>query len=299
MNAFRAVCRRLLWACLKDIHPDWECSDIDRWFYRLFFQFKVSTPFKAIDFLEVNEEVCRAIADRLKMPLMSEFTVVEREIGNDGWKNMNLNIYRANGFVWLLDPDTHHSKSLIEYHCFRPRVIDSLFLLDVLFPPGQCEEPFELIDVNPTLERMLESYVDEDFKLKDSLGARSPWKSWSPTLVVSGRLVVRHKIDGLRPGASCYLHNVRLVEPFEAFRLVGWCESMWLPFEKEVTVRDMGVMLNIAGNAFSAFHYLPWICGMHSTWGRFMHAPPQKPAEDMGRPLITVADSESEGESEE
>ena len=199
----------MLWAFLKDVHPDWECSDIDRWFYRLFCQFKVSTPFKSTDFLEVNEDVRRAIADRLKMPLMSELTVVERETGKDGWENMNLNIDRANGFAWLLDLDTHHSKSLIEYQCFRQREIDSLFLLDVLFPPGQCEEPFELIDVNPTLERILESYVDEDFKLKDDLGARTPWKSWSPTLVGSGRLVVRQKFHSYQPkrqlGGRCAL----------------------------------------------------------------------------------------------
>ena len=28
-------------------------------------------------------------------------------------------------------------------------------------------------------------------------------------------------------------------------------------------------MRSCAGNAFAAFHYLPWVCALYSTWGKF------------------------------
>ena len=39
----------------------------------------------------------------------------------------------------------------------KATVDDFIGVFDNFIPPGQCEEPFELIDVNPTLERILES----------------------------------------------------------------------------------------------------------------------------------------------
>ena len=74
---------------------------------------------------------------------------------------------------------------------------------------------------------------------------------------------------------------------------------MWVSYQgHDITTKDMGLFLNMAGNAFPCFHYLPWMASMLSTWGLYLSVPPpsphasavvQPPAIDQDRRLSTVA----------
>ena len=147
--------------------------------------------------------------------------------------------------------------------------LEVLFLLDILFPPRADRDEVEIVDINPAIERTLDGYLDVgDWALKADLAGRSPWRAESGTLVGSGKFVVRHRFQG-QQHISPKPWVIRMVETFEAFRMIGWDTGDWVIISgKDVGSRQMHMYLNLAGNAFTAFHYLPFVCSMLSTFRR-------------------------------
>ena len=90
-----------------------------------------------------------------------------------------------------------------------------------------------------------------------------------PTLVGSGRLVVRRtkRSEGIR--------EVRLVEPFELMRMIGWCGDCWQPLSNKFLasgIEALELVSNLAGNAYSLFHVGPVQLASLATLGKFCQA---------------------------
>ena len=138
-------------------------------------------------------------------------------------KKRSLCISRANKYEWPVDFERHDTPSLIEVFPLRPREMDTAWILDTMFPPpsNPCILEPEVVDVNPELSRILESCLDENDELRTDLNGRSPWRTKVPTLVGSGRFMVRHVDPTIPAHATCKRFVVRLLEPFECFRLIG------------------------------------------------------------------------------
>ena len=64
--------------------------------------------------------------------------------------------------------------------------------------------------------------------------------------------------------------EVRLLESFETFRLMGWGDEEWQPggdlFQDHV---GNELLMNMSGNAFSQFHLGPWMLASLATYGKF------------------------------
>ena len=128
----------------------------------------------------------------------------------------------------------------------------------------------EFIDVNPALSRILKSHVDDDSHAPNRLS--SPWRKSLPTLTGSCKVVVRW----LSPDGIIQL---RALEGWEYFRLIGWDDSMWWvsrqPRAEERPDDYADLVRNMAGNAYSFFHYAPWMLATIATyrkfWNNFCH----------------------------
>ena len=85
-------------------------------------------------------------------------------------------------------------------------------------------------------------------------------------------MVVRHRMALHQQQAVPKVFCVRLVEAFEAMRIIGYSDSLLgrtsdLQFSR---VEDLFCLTNVAGNRCSMFHYLPWHCALLSVYGRYM-----------------------------
>ena len=66
------------------------------------------------------------------------------------------------------------------------------------------------------------------------------------------------------------------MESFESMRLIGWDDDLWRvdrmkPID-QVTHEDVDLLDNMAGNAFSLWHYRPWVIATLATLGKFAQA---------------------------
>ena len=51
----------------------------------------------------------------------------------------------------------------------------------------------------------------------------------------------------------------------------GWSDTFWrTDVENASDVDELELLVNMAGNAYSAFHWIPWTCALLSVYGRFM-----------------------------
>ena len=140
-----------------------------------------------------------------------------------------------------------------------------MYFIDQTFEPqavvGFC-------GVSATLQRMMSNSIDA---AGDLIDWRMPWKASAPTQVASGTMVCRYLADGreaerIKP----HTHGVRLLEPFESMRVIGWDDSFW-DEGCDYTNADLDSLLllcNMACNAHCRFHYLPWTCAVIGTHGR-------------------------------
>eukprot|EP00969_Alexandrium_andersonii_P062798 2765357-Alexandrium_andersonii.AAC.1 len=94
--------------------------------------------------------------------------------------------------------------------------------------------------------------------------SKSPWRPRPPTLVGSMKLIVRHEaLGGL---------VVRVVEPHELLRLIGWDTKLVRPMRGAALTDYQLVELvsNMCGNAWSAFQYAAVAMAMTACAGKFM-----------------------------
>ena len=112
------------------------------------------------------------------------------------------------------------------------RAAELLFYLHQVFGPAELEEP-EFCDVNPTLARCTQN--------------GSPWKVVCPTLTGASQMCARYKV-----GATTV---VRPLSGRECMCLIGWHPST---FSMSASMDDV-LLRNFAGNAFSAFQFVPML----------------------------------------
>ena len=123
----------------------------------------------------------------------------------------------------------------------------------------------EFLDINPVLTRVVGSHLA--FEPRNT----SPWRLTPPTLTGSSKIAVRFKKQDLGFPSSTWF--VRILEAFEYMRLQGWGDEQWNAYDIDETtpkgVYFLELIANMAGNAFSVFHYGPVVQALLATFGKF------------------------------
>ena len=139
------------------------------------------------------------------------------------------------------------------------------------------EGEIDFVDINKSLSWLSKSLTLGPVLDPDS----SPWKNTCPTLVGSGKIVLRY-CDPLRvvAGGGLAGYQVRALESFEYMRLIGWGDEEWVTQDGDAGWRrritdsedehDFSELLaNLAGNAYSVFHFGPLQMALLATYGKF------------------------------
>ena len=204
------------------------------------------------------------------------------------WKLDHLNACNRFKFAWPFDPDTFDSYSKIDFSNMLPRETELSCLIDKLFKPMS---DLEFADINMCYKWTMAPCEDENGDLKP--GA-TPWKSQAPCQVGSGKLICRYRLDGDESVEHHpYEFAVRVLEPFEQLRMIGWADEFYChPAHVIWSLEDLELLVNLAGNAFTVFHWFPVYCSTLATWGKFLQDDPdqQLPAE-VGDEQAEVYDS--------
>ncbi len=83
----------------------------------------------------------------------------------------------------------------------------------------------------------------------------------------NGRIIVRYRQEiGIK---------IRLLEAFECMRLIGWDDTCWLcPPSSNPTDETLELLEDMAGNAYTIWHYVPWMLALLATFGKFSTSMP-------------------------
>ena len=218
-------------------------------------------------------------------------------------------IFTASNFDWPVDWSSGSNEEDVPPDGMYPRERESLLFLHRRF--AFClENEAEFVEINSSLPRLLQGCVEQDSEYKKF--KRSPWRTTPGTLIGSGKVAVRYAA----PAGSKPAVVVRLLEPIEYLRCIGWdesfCESQFfnlrtLPsvdITPPFTLASYSDLIgNMAGNAWSAYSYAAVRTALIATSGRY--SPTEPPVEvddeevdmDMGAPAPS-ADPAAEESSE-
>ena len=277
---------RAYWIALRHLVGD--DKKIQHFFHRLIVGFRISPKFPIEEFITVSDEERASEARALKLPLHAKFgprpTVRQNSVLK--WKLQHKLFSEANGIQWPLKTVLRLGFSAAGLF---PRELEVAILLDTLWPP---QSAFEFVDVNPVLPRIVEHCVS-DMSTMQILEGKTPWNPEPSTLVGSTKMLCRIKVDDDRGSV------VRILEAFEYFRLQGWSDELWcterMPPAEELCVEDLELYPNMAGNAYSAFHFIPMLLAGMATYGRFAVLEEKEPM----TPMTPVATTDEEDESVE
>ena len=154
------------------------------------------------------------------------------------WQDEHCAAFREAGLLWPMcaeervvqvDGGNLHKLYLTE------RAAELLFYLHQVFPfeqTAEVDEP-QFCDVNPTLARSTQN--------------GSPWKVICPTLTGASQMCVRYKESSKVV--------VRPLSGRECMALIGWDVTAF----KSTCIMDDVLLRNFAGNAFSAFQFVPML----------------------------------------
>ena len=71
-------------------------------------------------------------------------------------------------------------------------------------------------------------------------------------------------------------------------RCIGWDDRYWkVPRAEKMTLEEMELWVNIAGNSYCIWHFLPWYLSLLGTYGKYLND--NDPAE-----MVEVSDQESD-----
>lgn len=151
------------------------------------------------------------------------------------WHAEHLDEFRSRNLDWPADLSKVEAGG--EGFTFRrwglsDRAAELLFFVHVTYPYDMMEAEVEFVDCNPTIKRLV-------------AGGSSPWKATCQTLTGGAHPCVRYLFEGVV--------IVRPLTPVEAFALIGWDQRVL----RSPVACSQGCMLSLAGNAFSAFAFLP------------------------------------------
>ncbi len=191
------------------------------------FRLPSSRRVKLEDMITLDPEALKKECDRLGMSLLRDSGL--RQGANKetpSWKVFHKGIFDAFKLPWPAPP-TVKTISNIYNGNLLPREWEACVFLDNVFPPeltkqrdGSATAIMQFVDINMDMARMLQLYfVDFDaFELKPGV---TPWKNHPPTLVGSGKVVMRF----FNTKDSSWA--VRVLEGFENMRLIGWSDSFF------------------------------------------------------------------------
>ena len=283
---------RLYWAAAREVRGTE--AQLSSWFLEVLNGFKCqdkSTPIDAVLNLAYNER--KSTATDLKMILVGDAGVRKSRVCQDskGWKLEHLAFFSRNNLPWPVEnPATYSSRSVVCLGGLLPREVDATLFVDQMFAP---KGDLEWLDINLCLTRLLGSSVDESGRVKAD--AAGPWRLKAPTQVGSGKVLIRYPLANLpeaceHPGKS---HFIRVLEPYEAFRLMGWSDHFWSLSHADPLFDDNGEDVSncptveraehlhkLAGNAYSIYHFVPWLCSLLSAFGRFAKTADEEPPAD-------------------
>ena len=177
------------------------------------------------------------------------------------WKEEHCDAFRAIDCPWPPSLPEYGSMDLFEVEChgersffvrcdLGDRTAEMALLFMMQFPYDKTEPEF--VDVNPSLGRLAARPDD---------AAQSVWRCVMPTLVGSGKTMARY-----RQKSKAVLSPVL---GLECFQTIGWYITAWrlwksspipIPYEHSMIV-------NMAGNAFSAFAAAPMFTTLPAGWG--------------------------------
>ena len=216
----------------------------------------------------LDKELRSREAEKLRLRTHASFGMRKNKVCQHEvqWKADHKLLCDANGIPW--PPAMEKAQQVIEVGGLLPREVDAAYLLHSIFAYVGLGNiaGVEYIDINPTLTRIVRGYVDVDTQKPHNVD-RSPWRDRPPTLTGSLALLLRYK----DPGSGKVV--VRAAEAWEYMRLQGWEDNCWkvdaMPAGDTVKEEDLELIANMAGNAYSVYHYGPWLCALLATWGQF------------------------------
>lgn len=170
-----------------------------------------------------------------------------------------------------------HGPDRFQFHGMFQRELEATVFLHSVWPMPAASLA-EFIDINMNLPRIIKSYWDQE--AGQPKPGSSPWRSQLPTLTGSCNIVAR-----LRIGDTVV---IRLLECFEVMRLIGWDDAQWqaermqLPAERPDSFPEL--ISNMAGNAYSVYHFGPWVLALFAVYGKFWSpaVPSSSSSEDGG-----------------
>lgn len=237
------------------------------------------------DFLTFDDDDRRAEGRALGLPIHQDLGPRQSKSTKENlqWKSEHKVLCDDNNMVWPI-PEAQADDVLDRSGLF-PREADMLCILHSLWPPAAGDR-IEYIDANAALGRLVMSHVDE--ATGQPKGTGSPWRASVPTLTGSIKLAIRRTVSGKS--------RIRLAESFESLRLIGWSDDCWAHgdvWKAHGASREEAcdLLSNLAGNAFSAYQYGPWLAALLVTMGRYgglsgseMMEPPEElsPSQDEG-----------------
>lgn len=224
------------WVTIFDIPPGVGGDMAKANFLRIFSSLKIpSLPVE--DFL-LSDELIEAASE----PLGTNDGSAKRAKGDVNWKNVHEKAYSEMQMRW---PPSEFSEKM---RClgFKHRESEVIHFAQAMFPP-QAVNTWEFFDTNHTFERNFRyPWTEEQSQ------PRNPWKRWVPTLTTASSMVCRVQHSGESEVIFKRLHGL------ECMRLIGWDLGHFKngsPFADGVVTPEL--LADLAGNAWSAFAYLP------------------------------------------
>ena len=188
------------------------------------------------------------------------------------WKLDHLNICKANNVMWPINfNETAANDVTISLAGLLPRECEVAWMANRFWKPTSSDG-VEFFDINPQTNWVFKSYMTLDMVLTEELledFPRGPWRTSPPTMAGSTKIFMRYSTSN---GFQC-----RCWEGVEYFRALGWHDDAWrLPTADALNcVTGSELLANLAGNAFSLYHYGPFVISTLATFGRFSPDPSQ------------------------
>ena len=166
------------------------------------------------------------------------------------WCDEHIDVVRALGLPWpvsipnaSLDENsmmtvklTDHVPFIFWRACLHDRNAELAYILMVKFPYKKSDVP-EFVDTNPSFSRLCSGDAED-----------SPWRTTVPTITGQSKIVIRYMV-----GSDVILRPLLGVE---VLSVVGWDYSSW---KTHGELFPDPLMINLGGNAFSAFAFAPML----------------------------------------
>ena len=241
---------------------------IETYFHNILRACQVDEPMFEHDVcIDFSSDIRERRAQRLGLPQLAgtgERLSKRGDKEEPGWKDVHYDYFLKLGEVW---PPTLSEAPHLTLDGVRARERQVVFLCDKIWPMPE-EEEHEYLDVSPKIEMILQQCLSTDADTGNFETKKSPWKNSPRTIVGQTKLILRYRETDGGPVI------VRAAEASEYMRLIGWDDLQWAnPAPESLSQQDYTELTaSFAGNAWSAFHWLPLRMATVATAGDFSTA---------------------------